>query len=55
MYAAPSSAADVAYLKVGLIDDVEFVNGLGAPKMEIYCKRLWSWEKTFEGAKLIQS
>lgn len=55
MYAAPAGGADVAYLKVGLIDDVDFVNGLGAPKMEIYCKHLWSWEKTFDGAKLIQS
>lgn len=55
MYAAPAGGADVAYLKVGLIDDVDFVNRLGAPKMEIYCKHLWSWEKTFDGAKLIQS
>lgn len=51
MYAAPSNAPEIAFLKVGLLDDKEFVSGLGAPKMELYCKNLWAWEKTFEGAK----
>lgn len=55
MYATPGGDQDVAFLKVGLLDDVDFINGLGAPKMEIYCKYLWSWQKTFDNAKLIQS
>lgn len=55
MYAAPSKMPEIAFLKVGLLDDKDYVNGLGAPKMEVYCKNLWTWEQNFEGAKLEQS
>lgn len=54
MFSEPEKAP-VLFLKVGLIDDQDFLRGLSAPKMEIYCKYLLPWEKTFEGAKLEQS
>lgn len=55
MFAVSGKAPDTYFLKVGLIDDNDFLNTLGAPKMEIYCKYLWNWEKTFEGAQVTQN
>lgn len=55
MFAVSGKAPDTYFLKVGLIDDDDFLNTLGAPKMEIYCKYLWNWEKTFEGAQVTQN
>lgn len=52
MFAVSEKAPDTYFLKVGLIDDNDFLNTLGTPKMEIYCKYLWNWEKTFEGAQV---
>ncbi|KAK7720899.1 hypothetical protein SLS64_001192 [Diaporthe eres] len=46
---------DTYFLKAGLIDDNDFLNTLGTPKMEIYCKYLWNWERTFEGAQVTQN
>ncbi|KAL1872372.1 hypothetical protein Daus18300_004342 [Diaporthe australafricana] len=55
MFAVTGKDPSTLVLKIGLIDDTEFLNDLGAPKMEVYCKYLWKWEKTFEGAQLIQN
>lgn len=55
MLASPEKAPEIAFLKVGLVDDEDFLNGLGRPAKEIYCKRMWAWEKTFEGATVEQS
>lgn len=55
MFAAPEKGPEILFLKIGLIDDQDFLRGLSAPKTEIYCKYLLPWETTFEGAKLEQS
>lgn len=52
MYSEPKNAPEILFLKVGLLDDKEFLDGLGAPKADIYCKNMWKWEKPIEGAKV---
>ncbi|KAI7787500.1 hypothetical protein LA080_015721 [Diaporthe eres] len=55
MFAVSGKDLDTYFLKAGLIDDNDFLNTLGTPKMEIYCKYLWNWERTFEGAQVTQN
>lgn len=55
MFSKPEGAPEIAFLKIGLIDDREFLDSLGPPKTHFYCKYLLSWEKPFEGAKLVQN
>lgn len=55
MFAVSGKAPETYFLKAGLIDDTDFLNKLGTPKTEIYCKYLLNWEKTFEGAELTQN
>lgn len=55
MFAEPKKTPDIVFLKVGLLDDKAFLDGLGAPKMDIYCKNLWSWERPIEGAQVAQA
>lgn len=40
----------VKIVKMGAIDDQEFLDGLGKPEMEIYCRNLWGWEEGIGGA-----
>lgn len=54
MFSAPKSVPDLVFLKVGLLDDDAFVNSLGPPVLHSYCKNLWTWERTFEDADLLQ-
>lgn len=55
MFAVSAKAPEIYFLKAGLIDDNDFMNALGPPKTEIYCKYLLDWEKTFDGAQLTQN
>ncbi|CAN8100350.1 unnamed protein product [Discula destructiva] len=55
MFSEPKNAPEVLFLKIGLLDDKEFLDGLGTPQMDIYCKNSWSWEKPIEGAKVAQA
>lgn len=38
-------------VKLGGIDDKDFVEGLGLPGKEIYCKNMCAWEQKVEGAE----
>lgn len=55
LFSAPTIKPEVVFLKVGLIEDEDFMNSLGLPKMDVYCKRMWSWEKPIEGALAAQT
>ncbi|KAG8168267.1 hypothetical protein KVR01_003956 [Diaporthe batatas] len=55
MFAISANAPEMYFLKAGLIDDNDFLNALGPPKTEIYCKYLLDWEKTFDGAQVTQN
>lgn len=54
MYSAPEKMPEIVFLKIGLLDDKEFLDSLGTPKADIYCKNMWKWEKNFEGAQVAQ-
>lgn len=54
MFSAPKNLPDLIFLKIGLIDNDEFINSLGSPILHSYCKNLWTWEKTFKGAERLQ-
>ena len=51
MWVEAEAIDGVKIVKMGAIDDQEFLDGLGQPEAEIYCKNMWKWEKPIEGAK----
>lgn len=54
MFSAPASIPDMLFLKIGLLDDDAFVDGLGPPVLHSYCRNLWTWERTFDGAERLR-
>lgn len=55
IFVTSEALAGLFIVKLGLIDDEDFLNNLGPPKGEIYCKNNWAWEKPFEGAEQKQT
>ncbi|PNS19246.1 hypothetical protein CAC42_2423 [Sphaceloma murrayae] len=51
LYVEAEGLAGVKIIKLGAIDDQEWVNKLDTPKQEIYCKNMYTWEKGWEGAE----
>ncbi|TKX25725.1 putative glutathione-dependent formaldehyde-activating enzyme-2 [Elsinoe australis] len=51
LWAEGEALPGVKIVKIGSVDDLEWVEKLGAPKQEIYCKNMWGWEKGWEGAE----
>lgn len=55
MFSEPKGSPEILFLKIGLLDDKEFLDSLGTPKLDIYCKNFWAWERPIEGAKVEQT
>ncbi|GAB7345655.1 hypothetical protein MBLNU457_3945t1 [Dothideomycetes sp. NU457] len=51
IYVESDAMPDVKLVKMGLIDDREFLEELGKPGMEIYCKNVCAWEEGWEGTE----
>lgn len=55
MFSEPKASPEILFLKIGLLDDKGFLDSLGTPKLDVYCKNLWAWEKPIEGAAVQQA
>ncbi|KAF2156958.1 hypothetical protein K461DRAFT_7905 [Myriangium duriaei CBS 260.36] len=45
---------DKMIVKLGTVDDKAYVESVGTPASEIYCKNMVGWEKPWEGAQTVQ-
>lgn len=55
MWVRAEALEGLSIMKVGTIDDDDYMNNLGALKAEVYCKNMWKWEKPIDGAHVSQT
>ncbi|KAF4551234.1 Hypothetical protein D9617_14g076910 [Elsinoe fawcettii] len=53
LWVEAEALAGIKIVKMGGLDDKEYMDKLGMPESEIYCKNMWAWEKGWEGAKKV--
>jgi len=51
IYVEADAMPDHKLVKMGLVDDKAFLEELGRPGSEIYCKNMCAWEQGWEGAQ----
>jgi len=51
LFVEPEAMPGVKIVKMGTVDDKDWLDQVGPPTKEIYCKNLWKWESGVSGAE----